>query len=183
MNRACGEMKGTKREVGKFTITLTGYSKETKSPCFMIVDKRESKHGKYEVRRGETWKVIETKVREILPLESFETDMPDLNLHFHCEENLNGTVKELFDLLDQFLISELAETLGDRSYKLYGKLANPSIEVIDFIGEEIITIPKPDAYHSYWIDWMRMVWETSEHRHAKAAWYYEKVTGNTLDEA
>lgn len=86
MNQLCEQHKGASAttEDGHFTVKLAGFEKAVNSPKFIVTDKREPKHQKYELVQGleRTWGLTNLATREWNPV-SVDKDcyFPDLD-HF-----------------------------------------------------------------------------------------------------
>lgn len=85
-----------------------------------------------------------------------ETDegIPNLD-HFFETGFLNLLAEQLFDLLDQEMISDLRDALGPRCYKIYLGLENPPIKCIQQVGQLVVDKTEDDA-SGYWKKWLEM---------------------------
>jgi hypothetical protein len=160
------KFKGTKREVGNFIITIAGYSN---SPFFTVVDKRNPKHEKYELKENEDgWIIKNTKQKDLYILRTNDEDIPDLNEFFECQEDINKVMIDLFDLIDQTIISTAIEELGARSYKIYSGLENPPLTVIQNVDSII------ENGNDYWKKWLIMASLTCTDYHEEIKKIFQK---------
>ena len=159
MNNACKQHKGTYREQGSFKITLAGYTKETDSPKFVVSKKVEGKQ-KFKVFFIEQdWFCTETKTGEVIKIIETDEGIPDMDQFFQTDF-LNPLIEELFDIVDQEMISNLKYSLGPRSYKIYQGIEDPPVECINQVAE-ILT--KPDLSEmawNHWKKWLKMCLDT-----------------------